>query len=282
MVHEAVARLASRSSSVLRVASVDLSGSERLLGETSRSRETREQMRQRLVEEGIAHFLIPASVALLVTLLFLVAILAFFFWSMVAAYVHWSEPCDEPLRFYTVAIVVAHFNKHFVTRLCKTATLRCICLVPLCLMVWGLYMVESCKTCPQTNPELYYPTRDFIYLQFVMFLWFAVVSLAARARYRNFRLLLEAMNRLSPDREGCEKAVHELPKVPHTCEELVDAEDGEIMDCCICSESLATGSDVVRTLCDHFFHEDCLSTWCKNHTDCPLCRKEISDVGLGV
>lgn len=80
----------------------------------------------------------------------------------------------------------------------------------------------------------------------------------------------------SPSR-GCRNDVHKLQKVPpHSCE-LIDPEDGSMSLCSICSEALDGSEMVVKTLCSHFFHEDCLADWCSNHLNCPMCRRRISE-----
>lgn len=35
---------------------------------------------------------------------------------------------------------------------------------------------------------------------------------------------------------------------------------------------------LANTFCDHIFHHGCISTWLKNHSTCPLCRKEYIPV----
>merc|ERR1719362_114821 len=82
---------------------------------------------------------------------------------------------------------------------------------------------------------------------------------------------------------GCQKAVENLPRVRCDAPELVDDLDGEVMECPICAESFS-GSDraeggppmiVIRTPCRHHYHQECLLRWCKNHLDCPICRRQL-------
>jgi hypothetical protein len=44
--------------------------------------------------------------------------------------------------------------------------------------------------------------------------------------------------------------------------------------CAICFDSLKEKSPL-RTECNHWFHEECLDIWLKNHDTCPICRSEI-------
>merc|ERR1712107_210049 len=59
--------------------------------------------------------------------------------------------------------------------------------------------------------------------------------------------------------------------------ELIDSEDGSMLQCAICSEALAGSKIAVKTLCSHFFHEDCLAHWCSDHLNCPLCRRPVGE-----
>merc|ERR1740133_658422 len=107
---------------------------------------------------------------------------------------------------------------------------------------------------------------------------------------RRFLLILSSLI-VKP---GCQAAVHKLPKVDSGSEELVDEEDGGVKACSVCLEDLSEQgnlkranstmsvgggqtSAIVRTPCSHYFHEDCLANWCKNHLDCPLCREPVGD-----
>eukprot|EP00931_Biecheleriopsis_adriatica_P106245 TRINITY_DN80730_c0_g1_i1.p1 TRINITY_DN80730_c0_g1~~TRINITY_DN80730_c0_g1_i1.p1 ORF type:complete len:286 (-),score=36.31 TRINITY_DN80730_c0_g1_i1:13-870(-) len=67
-----------------------------------------------------------------------------------------------------------------------------------------------------------------------------------------------------------------LPRLPQT-------RSGE---CSICFQSFSSCSEelhakqvadpAVRLPCDHLFHWLCISKWLQQHTDCPLCRREVS------
>ena len=47
-------------------------------------------------------------------------------------------------------------------------------------------------------------------------------------------------------------------------------------DCSICLEPFECLNGICYTHCDHYFHSECLLTWCVEHFSCPVCRTEIS------
>ena len=44
--------------------------------------------------------------------------------------------------------------------------------------------------------------------------------------------------------------------------------------CPICREDV---KKVRKTLCNHFFCDDCLRTWLSNNKTCPICLKDLSE-----
>ncbi len=47
-------------------------------------------------------------------------------------------------------------------------------------------------------------------------------------------------------------------------------------ECCICMESFKEDEEVVKTPCEHNFHNECLKEWfLKESVKCPSCRKEV-------
>ena len=61
----------------------------------------------------------------------------------------------------------------------------------------------------------------------------------------------------------------------------MDDQKREEDSCCICLNQLksekATKETIVRTECDHLFHENCMTSWMKmgNSSTCPLCRYRL-------
>ncbi|GJN31707.1 hypothetical protein PR202_gb20136 [Eleusine coracana subsp. coracana] len=49
-------------------------------------------------------------------------------------------------------------------------------------------------------------------------------------------------------------------------------------DCAVCIAELAAGEDArVLPRCGHGFHVDCVDTWLRSHSTCPLCRCAVVD-----
>jgi len=142
------------------------------------------------------------------------------------------------------------------------------------LIFYGLYLVNSAKTCQETNPSLYYSVAVFIYLQLIFML--VLVGLIAGGitlltwAYRN-GLLDAFLNK----NHGNVEAVKALPKVEFNPDQLTDPEDGQLQECPICMETYSAEKTIVETPCKHLFHEECLTRWCEGSVQCPLCRASI-------
>lgn len=208
-----------------------------------------------------------------------------------ATFVTSSLPCDQPLAWYLPGVIAIGCWSNqmkqgvvlpLMARLTVTArwgvgTRSLVAGVPCAIPGWlwlfyGFWMVQGCKTCQQTNPLLYYTTQEYLYVQLIlcglMLLFFVFFACGVQMVHRI----------LSISTGGCEAEVAKLPKVPPDSAELLDEVDNRMKDCPICMVSLASGKAVVRTRCEHFFHEECLATWCKGHVDCPLCRGAIVEL----
>ena len=47
------------------------------------------------------------------------------------------------------------------------------------------------------------------------------------------------------------------------------------MECSICMEAIDETASLSKTECGHTFHFQCLYRWNRNHTTCPMCRKDF-------
>ncbi|MCJ1282256.1 hypothetical protein MMC26_001579 [Xylographa opegraphella] len=69
-----------------------------------------------------------------------------------------------------------------------------------------------------------------------------------------------------------ESAISSLPKVK-LAESQLDS-NGKA-ECSICMDSLSVGDEVTELPCKHWFHEDCVGAWLREHDTCPQCRRGI-------
>ncbi len=53
--------------------------------------------------------------------------------------------------------------------------------------------------------------------------------------------------------------------------------------CSICLDDLCEGNQesndnkIVKTTCNHYFHRNCITTWLREHRNCPLCQKDFNE-----
>ncbi|KAL5612039.1 hypothetical protein BROUX41_000399 [Berkeleyomyces rouxiae] len=85
--------------------------------------------------------------------------------------------------------------------------------------------------------------------------------------------LMEAENRAQGIRPTAEAALEKLER------QKVDAafveKHKKSLECTICLESMQVGNDIIFMPCKHWFHEECLCSWLKEHNTCPMCRTAL-------
>lgn len=258
-------------------------------GRNRRRDEAQSRVHQRLLDEITHGFKILVFLIAVLVISLLLFVFFLFVKAVSASIFYVSKPCDQAnLQYYMLVTMlwsqVPSTLSDYIRRRLQpgpigSLLLRTACSIPGWLVIaYGIYMVESAKTCQKTNPQLYWPLRNFIYAQVVIAALALTVTILALLNIRHILYMLNWMlNALHPQC-GCEKAVHKLPQIEKDSSELFDPTDGSAVDCCICMESLP-GSElpVVRAPCAHCFHEECLASWCKNHVDCPLCRQQVGE-----
>lgn len=213
-------------------------------------------------------------------LLFVLSILCIIiFISAIVADVNYSNvPCDQPLKHYLpVVFLWAYVPQQILKALKDRMTPLHLMWAGLFLGIpgyglcgWGIYMVNTAETCQHTNPGLFYPTRRYIYMQAVT----SVITVVMTFIWIKFFPRLLAILAKLHATPGCEDAVHSFPKIEAGAAELTNSDDGKVKACSICLMDL---EGAVQTPCNHYFHEDCLATWCKNHQSCPLCREVLGE-----
>jgi hypothetical protein len=58
-----------------------------------------------------------------------------------------------------------------------------------------------------------------------------------------------------------------MPKVPASRVNL------PLQVCSVCLTDITIDNEVRLTICKHMFHADCIDSWCKKNTSCPICRQ---------
>ena len=48
--------------------------------------------------------------------------------------------------------------------------------------------------------------------------------------------------------------------------------------CSICLGEYEEDEVLARLPCGHLFHQECISSWCSNHTRCPLCNYDLNSI----
>jgi hypothetical protein len=229
-----------------------------------------------LLEDVWRRYGFRITACLLILVAGFTAIVTLFVVAINAVVNNFNKPCDQPLRWYIfVMLAVGQSNSRLVSVLSQRlpGVASCVGACPgMAILGWGLYMIHASHSCAKTCPEIYYPMRRYIYGQAC---FFALLSIYATV---GLSMLLLYASSLGDDlMPGCEETVRKFPKVPSGDASLLDTQTWEPLECPICADSYDGGKGVVRTPCEHLFHEDCLARWCKNHVDCPICRGVFAD-----
>merc|ERR1712226_769025 len=51
---------------------------------------------------------------------------------------------------------------------------------------------------------------------------------------------------------------------------------GDSLQCPTCLEDFSKEHAIKKTICGHFFHEECLEPWLRMNRTCPLCRADLA------
>lgn len=76
------------------------------------------------------------------------------------------------------------------------------------------------------------------------------------------------------------KTKHEDAMDAGGTKDLSESSDDE-PHCSICLGEYEDAEKLVMLPCKHIYHDDCISSWCDNHTRCPLCNMDL-EAALGV
>jgi len=253
---------------------------------TTAANRQRFEQNQRTAAHGVVQRNLQRSGWVLLVALVLLSAL-FFVW--VVFYVqgwsiwrsHGRKPCDQPLADWLlimlllplVAVVVECFS-------CKNLRFPVIFLTLVCLVL-GVRMFYKAKTCDETNPELFIFVRQYlIFLSIWWVLWVVMPTIFfILVIYGMWHGWFDQLNGASPE------TIKQIETIQYDASLFAQdgiSDDGKpAPECCICTETFDETKDVKRTLCQHYFHEECLGTWLKVSTTCPLCRNDLEKATLG-
>ncbi|ODA76679.1 hypothetical protein RJ55_07950 [Drechmeria coniospora] len=139
---------------------------------------------------------------------------------------------------------------------------------------------------PPTGGQMGGPAPNFARgLQEIMSLFNPANAVAGDAVYSQEALdriitqLMEATPRSNGAPPASNEALESLDRRP-VDESMVKGECES--QCIICLEIVNVGDMAVFLRCKHWFHEDCVVSWLREHNTCPICRTAIETHGDGV
>jgi len=232
----------------------------------------------------IVCLLLPVSLGLLIYLIW--------FWI-----VERKKECDVPMNaWFIVVIVNIVYNINFNGKSIHRQVIRLICryeargprleppprrvrlyhlLISGFVFGWhclGVHWVRISETCPHKAPNLYRAMYLFSVFNvvFTLFTTLSTLGLSHLLASLMRRGLLPIM--LTADRSAPEGTLELQETVPFDPEVL-----GETTQCPTCLEDFSKESGIKKTVCGHFFHEDCLVPWLRVNRTCPLCRADLAE-----
>ena len=84
---------------------------------------------------------------------------------------------------------------------------------------------------------------------------------------------MEAQNGQSAPGPASAAAIAALPK--KKADESILGPEGKA-ECSVCMDNVELGTEVTVLPCSHWFHEECVGAWLKEHDTCPHCRQGIT------
>lgn len=244
--------------------------------------ENRERFRRN--ESNLARTVFQRSNLIILALVVVVAVVAtgmYFYIRGWFVWVHYHrKPCDQHLAIWLLmTLLLPVFN---CLGLCLPMVLRKLLrLLPLLVLVAGIWMYSQTDTCAKTNPALYYFVKH--YLIFLTVIWCCAVTLPLIL----VAVLLYLMHNGWFDRWNAAKAETIKNVETITYDPSLFAEDGKAGDsrpageCCVCTEAFCADKTIKRTPCNHCFHEECLGKWLQVSKTCPLCRNDVEEAVMG-
>mmetsp|Transcript_112800 Transcript_112800/g.221158 ORF Transcript_112800/g.221158 Transcript_112800/m.221158 type:complete len:353 (+) Transcript_112800:165-1223(+) len=210
-------------------------------------------------------------------------------WSWVVLISYGNRPCDQDLAFWllmrNMISVLAprmpspgELDEQLAER--QRIAARWAAVIACGWLVVGFAWTRLCRTCQQSNPELYdwvrFLTVFGLVLNFLTIFFPLLILLAARAYHG-----LVSRGWIKSPNAANDRAIDQMREVKFDPEVfspdavVVDGRAPPPSECCCCMDEFSACHGIVCTPCDHYFHRECLKEWLALSKTCPLCRSNL-------
>jgi len=203
-------------------------------------------------------------------------------WSWYILFQYYEAPCDQPLaQWLLVKLLLDILSSSTQRQQGGDAPSPSTWLILGFQNVWlvlGFNWCSECRTCLATSPELFnwvqflvvFGTVVTIFLMLLPVLFYVGVVLVVH---------LIGTGRIKNNSAARADTLELLEKVEYSTDLFANSADANDSrpagDCCCCCDDFNAEKVIVRTPCEHYFHEDCLGEWLKLAKTCPICRLDL-------
>jgi hypothetical protein len=239
--------------------------------DTRTENRARFQQNERTAVQGVfqrSHYIV-GTVIIFIALFFLVWV-GFYIQGVRSWWLYKDIPCDKHLADWLLAsLIMPVFTVSVECCSCKKMRYP-VLFVTIVVLLVGFHNFYTSETCQKTNPDLY--RFIYHYLIFLAIWWIILITVPSVF----LAVLVYGMW------HGWFDEINDTIKHIETikfdrslfAEEGVD--DGKpAPECCVCFVAFDEYAEIKRTICNHYFHEECLGKWLRVSKTCPLCRQSL-------
>jgi len=145
-------------------------------------------------------------------------------------------------------------------------------------LVLGFHWCSECRSCEMTNPELFRWVNFLIKFGLVVTVFLMALPVIF---YMGVIVVVHLIGtgRIKNNRAARDGTLNLLEKVGYSHDLFADSCDRDdtrpACECCCCCEEFSVEKAIVRTPCQHLFHQACLGEWLKLAKTCPICRCDL-------
>lgn len=187
---------------------------------------------------------------------------------------HSEKPCDQPLKWWLLAMLLMPLIQWGANAIFGRNAQSIILGI---LAGLGVSLWWQCKTCQETNPELYNFVKLYMIVLFSMYAVFLFILFGVVALVLWFHAngLLEAGSQ--PATPGLINDIRTVPYDPEVFSNSAD-DDRQPPECSVCQCEFDADKTIKLTSCGHYFHGECLGRWLEKYAkSCPLCRTDLDE-----